>query len=144
MHRKWIAAAAIAAVTSWAPGAQAQFDESSRSPTGPGMEAAMLSPRPVESHAALTIATSATNTTSSTSATDVSRAARPLRTSEILMIVGGAGIITGAIIGGDAGTVIIIGGAGVGLYGLYLFLQEQRMSESRPGVGIGYRYNLLR
>jgi hypothetical protein len=141
MHRKWIAAAVIAAAASWAPGAQAQFDENSRLPTGPGMEAATLSPRPVVSHALLASATSATSTTSAAGET---RAARPLRTSEILMIVGGAGIITGALIGGDAGTVIIIGGAGVGLYGLYLFLQEQRMSESRPAVGIGYSYHLRR
>jgi hypothetical protein len=60
------------------------------------------------------------------------------------MIVGGAAIITGALIGDDAGTVIIIGGAGVGLYGLYLFLREQRVSESRPAVGIGYGYHFRR
>ena len=37
-----------------------------------------------------------------------------------LMIVGGAGILTGAII--DEG-VITVAGAGVGLYGLYLYLR---------------------
>ena len=40
-----------------------------------------------------------------------------------LMIVGGAAFLAGAIIGGDAGTIIMVGGAGVGLYGLYLYLQ---------------------
>lgn len=39
------------------------------------------------------------------------------------MIVGGAILLAGAIIGGDAGTIIMIGGAGIGIYGLYLYLQ---------------------
>lgn len=40
-----------------------------------------------------------------------------------LMIVGLATFIAGAVIGGDAGTIIMIGGAGIGLYGLYQYLQ---------------------
>jgi len=40
-----------------------------------------------------------------------------------LMVVGGAALLTGLIISGDAGTVIAVGGALVGLYGLYEFLQ---------------------
>jgi hypothetical protein len=46
-----------------------------------------------------------------------------LRRSEALMIVGGAIFLAGAIIGDDAGTIIMIGGAAVGIYGLYLYLQ---------------------
>jgi len=46
-----------------------------------------------------------------------------LRRSEVLMIVGGAILLAGAIIGDDAGTIIMIGGAAVGIYGLYLYLQ---------------------
>lgn len=46
-----------------------------------------------------------------------------LRRSEKLMIVGGAILLAGAIIGGDAGTIIMIGGAGITIYGLYLYLQ---------------------
>jgi hypothetical protein len=46
-----------------------------------------------------------------------------LRRSEVLMIVGGAIFLAGAIIGGDAGTIIMVGGAAVGIYGLYLYLQ---------------------
>lgn len=42
---------------------------------------------------------------------------------QVLMIVGGAALLTGAIIGDDAGTLIMIGGAGIGLWGLYLYLQ---------------------
>ena len=39
-----------------------------------------------------------------------------------LMIVGGAALVIGAVIGDDAGTIVMLGGAGIGLYGLYLFL----------------------
>ena len=42
---------------------------------------------------------------------------------EALMIVGGAAILVGAIVGGDAGDFFMIGGAVVGLYGLYKYLQ---------------------
>jgi hypothetical protein len=40
-----------------------------------------------------------------------------------MMVVGAAALITGAIIGGDPGTVIMVGGAVIGLYGLYQYLQ---------------------
>ncbi|MES2523573.1 MAG: hypothetical protein V4617_12790 [Gemmatimonadota bacterium] len=44
------------------------------------------------------------------------------RTNTALMIVGAAAIVLGAAVGDEAGTVLIIGGAGVGLYGLYRLL----------------------
>jgi hypothetical protein len=40
-----------------------------------------------------------------------------------LMVVGGAALLAGLIIGDAPGTVIAVGGAIVGLYGLYEFLQ---------------------
>jgi hypothetical protein len=40
-----------------------------------------------------------------------------------LMIVGGAGLLVGAVIGDDAGTIIMVGSAVIGLYGLYQFLK---------------------
>jgi hypothetical protein len=40
-----------------------------------------------------------------------------------LMGVGIAGFVAGALIGGDSGKIIMVGGAVVGLYGLYLYLQ---------------------
>jgi hypothetical protein len=43
------------------------------------------------------------------------------REGRIFALVGGAAVITGILIGGDAGTVIAIGGAGLGLYGLYIW-----------------------
>jgi hypothetical protein len=40
-----------------------------------------------------------------------------------LMIVGGAGLLAGLLIGGGGGTALAIGGAVIGLYGLFLYLQ---------------------
>lgn len=40
-----------------------------------------------------------------------------------LMVVGGAALIIGAIIGGPAGALVAVAGAAVGLYGLYYFVQ---------------------
>ena len=42
---------------------------------------------------------------------------------ETLMIVGGVTFLAGAVIGDDAGTLIMIGGAAIGIYGLFLYLQ---------------------
>jgi hypothetical protein len=44
------------------------------------------------------------------------------RNAVALMIVGGAALVIGAVIGNDAGTFVMLGGAAIGLYGLYLFL----------------------
>lgn len=40
-----------------------------------------------------------------------------------LMVVGVGAMIAGALVGGTAGTIIIIGGAAMALYGLYNFLE---------------------
>ena len=40
-----------------------------------------------------------------------------------LMIVGGAVLIVGAIVGGTAGTIIMVGGGVIGIVGLYRYLQ---------------------
>ena len=44
------------------------------------------------------------------------------RRSLAFMIVGGAALVIGAVIGDDAGTIVMLGGAAIGLYGLYMFL----------------------
>jgi len=44
-------------------------------------------------------------------------------TGTALMIVGGAAILTGIVIGDSAGYAISVGGAVIGLYGLYQYLQ---------------------
>ncbi|HEY5219905.1 MAG TPA: hypothetical protein VIJ16_08845 [Gemmatimonadaceae bacterium] len=46
-----------------------------------------------------------------------------LTQSRAMMIVGGAGLIVGAIIGGTPGTLVMVGGGVVGLIGLYDYLQ---------------------
>jgi hypothetical protein len=51
------------------------------------------------------------------------RARNSFSQSQVLMIVGGAALITGLVIGDDVGDILAIGGAGVGLYGLYRYLQ---------------------
>lgn len=43
--------------------------------------------------------------------------------SRALMFVGLATFIAGAVIGNEAGTIIMIAGAGIGLWGLYQYLQ---------------------
>jgi hypothetical protein len=42
---------------------------------------------------------------------------------EALMIVGGAAVLVGLLIGNGAGNAIAVGGAIVGLVGLYQYLQ---------------------
>jgi hypothetical protein len=43
--------------------------------------------------------------------------------SKALMIVGLAAVVAGIVVGDDAGTILILGGAGIGLYGLYKYMQ---------------------
>jgi hypothetical protein len=40
-----------------------------------------------------------------------------------MMVVGGAGILLGAVVGGKAGTVVMIGGTAVGLIGLWRYVK---------------------
>lgn len=47
----------------------------------------------------------------------------PTRHNKAMMVVGVAGLLLGAVIGGEAGTIIMIGGGVIGLYGLYQYLQ---------------------
>ena len=46
-----------------------------------------------------------------------------MRHSVAMMIVGGAVLIVGAVVGGTAGTIIMIGGGTVGIIGLIRYLQ---------------------
>ena len=41
-----------------------------------------------------------------------------------LMIIGGAGLLVGALISGSAGTVIMVGGGVIGLIGLWNYLNQ--------------------
>lgn len=46
-----------------------------------------------------------------------------LSKSEAMMVVGGVALILGAVIGDDEGTIIMVGGAVIGLLGLWRWLQ---------------------
>jgi hypothetical protein len=95
-------------------------------PTGPSMQSATLSPR--RSHS------------QSIDANTMRR--RPSRGSGVgLMILGGAALITGLIIGDNAGTVIAVGGALIGLYGLYVYLGRPTGMEHNNRIGLGYKLN---
>jgi len=43
--------------------------------------------------------------------------------SSAMMVVGGAALLVGAIVGGKAGTTVMIGGGVLGLVGLWNYLQ---------------------
>lgn len=79
-------------------------------PGGPTLDAATIGIRHPADDAAATSA-------------NVGAAVRRGDQSTALMIVGGVAFLAGALIGGDAGTIIMVGGAAVGVYGLYLYLQ---------------------
>ena len=94
-------------------------------PSGPSMESATLSPR-----------------FSSTTTQDANTMRKPARGSGVgLMILGGAALITGVIIGDKAGTIIAVGGAIVGLYGLYVYLDRPTGMGQNNRIGLGYKLN---
>jgi len=47
----------------------------------------------------------------------------PTSRNRALMIVGVAGMVVGAVVGGDEGTIIMLGSGALGLYGLYQYLR---------------------
>jgi hypothetical protein len=137
MHRIWIIAVMFAIAAWGAPGIRAQSADTTatvspvNSAVGPTIASATIAPRLIVQPA--------------DSPDEALAARRPFGTSQTLMIVGGAAFIAGAIIGDDAGTVMMVAGAGVGLYGLYLYLRTPNGIEGTPGegaprsVGLGYR-----
>jgi hypothetical protein len=84
----------------------------SRAPAGPSIAAEAVAARPA-----------ATRHAEDSTLAPMRRRAQ-FSQGQTLMIVGGAAFVAGALIGDDAGTVVMIGGAVVGLYGLYLYLQQ--------------------
>ena len=119
MFRTGLYLAAAAAILAGAPlGAQAVTSDPASA--GPTVTAASLSPRLAEQPAA----------TPTTSSADFA-----LTNGEKLMVLGGAALITGAIIGDTPGTIIMIGGGAVLLYGLYLQLGRPHSGEP---TDIGY------
>jgi len=143
-HARFLALAACAALT-WhaAPlGAQAagQADVRDASPApvvfrgvATGLVDSLTAAASMPAQGAPTVATRGpsieTSRVGSHAIQSTSRGAPPVlqnrtsnRNAVALMIVGGAALVIGAVIGDDAGTLVMLGGAGIGLYGLYLFL----------------------
>lgn len=65
----------------------------------------------------------ATRNTDAPAAVDPLPRREPTNQNKAMMIVGGAGLIAGAIIGKEVGTIIMVGGAGFGLWGLWKYLE---------------------
>jgi len=78
-------------------------------------------PAPVAAHRAL--ATDARATRGEAARRAGAAAAGRAGQGKVYMIVGGAAFVAGMLIGDDIGTLFMVGGAGVGLYGLYLYVQ---------------------
>ena len=91
------------------PAASGAQQAEKTSPTGPTLQAAAVGFR---------MSDAAANRNS------VAAVVRPHAGQDVAMMAVGVGaMIVGALVHGTAGTIIIIGGAGVALYGLYHYLE---------------------
>ncbi len=128
--------AACAVTLSSAP-ALAQSDSSSSgltvSRTMPTIMAPATSTTPVRATEPLSPSTSFDRVASARSVNEdvasVVRRRAPFSRPAVLMITGGALLLTGLLVDGDASSILIIAGAGIGGYGLYLHLQSP---DARP------------
>lgn len=121
LHRRWMLtlalflAALMAAPAAHAQALSASFAAEARpaAPAGPTFQSARVG----------VSAPVAVNATYTIDANVLAPEHRGMGKSVALMIVGGAALVTGAIIGGGPGAIVAVAGAAVGLYGLYLYLQ---------------------
>ena len=111
MNRKFISILAAAAVMSSSAVASAQ---------SPAPKAAQQSVGPTVSANAVGVRAPAVLQNANARASDAHMGAGQ---NVALMVVGGAALIIGAIMGHTAGALIAVAGAVVGLYGLYHFIQ---------------------
>jgi hypothetical protein len=100
----------LPAVTVAATAAGDQHQYAAEQPGGPRMESATVGVRSAPAAGAIAVAAPP-------------QARRNLGQARAMMIVGGATFLAGALIGGDAGTIIMVGGAAIGLWGLYQYLR---------------------
>lgn len=114
-----VAAAALAAPVTPAPAAGPRIESASVAVRATAASASAAEPR--QDVAERLAAPEASSSSAPTNALPASRNSQGKP--KALMIVGGAAFLAGALIGDTAGTAIMIGGAGIGLYGLYLYLQ---------------------
>ncbi|HEX6536790.1 MAG TPA: hypothetical protein VF041_19540 [Gemmatimonadaceae bacterium] len=129
MYRTWIIAVAAAISIAGASRADAQS-----AATAPVAAEAPIAVGPTQSAAALSPMLALADAPAVSGAAAGESFARRLTNGQKLMILGGAILLTGAIVGGDAGTIIMIGGGAVGIYGLYLQLGQPGMTEARVGL----------
>jgi hypothetical protein len=131
VHGRLFAAAAFAALTSGAaPLAAQSATQLDVRDASPALSAISIVPTsPTDSVSVVTRGPSVASARVASHAISSARSAPPViqnrptqRRSVALMIVGGAALVVGAVIGDDAGTIVMLGGAGIGLYGLYMFL----------------------
>ena len=89
----------------------------------PGPAPAVTSPAPAVSYAPTLAGTRLGFSTDNQAPLAVNASASRMgrREGRAFALVGGAAVIAGVLIGDDAGTVIAIGGAAIGLYGLYIW-----------------------
>lgn len=118
MARRLIPLAALVTLLAAAPALTAQ----SAAPAGPRLD---------ESRAGVSLAPVAPQMVTPVTATVVAAVPAPATNLQPAamrkrgvpqMIIGGAAIIGGALVGGDVGTIVSLGGLGYGIYGLYLYL----------------------
>lgn len=124
MLRTGLVVAAAAAIVAGVSPLGAQSVAATPAPSGPTAAAASLAPRLAEEPA---------------DAPTLSNSAFALSNGEKLMVLGGAALITGAIIGDTPGTIIMIGGGAVLLYGLYLQLGRPH-SGTPSEIGYSIRF----
>lgn len=125
MKRIWILSAAIAAVLLVSPAAaQGVFDAPSVAPSAaPSALAQVVTPVAAPTLGSVQAA-APVGVRAITPAVPLVPAPAPrvYGRNPALMIVGGAMLLVGAVIGGDAGTIVMIGGGGLGLLGLWQYL----------------------
>jgi len=85
--------------------------------------AALKSPGPTIQSAAVGFRVSEAKVDASTKVASTATVPRHQGQDVALMVVGVGAMIAGALIGSTAGTIIIIGGAGMALFGLYHYLE---------------------
>jgi hypothetical protein len=106
------------------PSAHAQGVQGTRAAAGPTVARAAAGPTVARAAAGPTVARAAVGVRAATGApAKTPPKFAETRRNKAMMIVGGAALIVGAIIDKPAGTIIMLGGAGVGLYGLYKYLE---------------------
>jgi hypothetical protein len=103
------------------PPEQPHWVEQPQQPTAP--KAASLREKLMPANAGLQITAPLITENPSEDTPAITHAALARSSGKPLMFVGGALFVAGLLAGGDAGTLLVVAGAGIGAYGLYLYLR---------------------